>query len=125
MNALERIDIEQMDCSVLIVEPKQELFSWLESRLSTQEPPKDWSDVYLPEENGVWVIPTIGAFGSSEAYRSFLREIKPTLLEIELQRFFLRETHQQGIAFDEATFDRFFELRHRDHLSDVRAICKS
>ena len=122
MNTLPDFHDENKQSSVLLIEPKDEFLSWAQSYLSSQEPAQELDDVFFPEENGVWKVPPIGSFTSESEFYQFIDEMKPKLLEMELQRITL-ETVAFSEPIDSATFDKYFDIRVRDTLNDIRSLC--
>lgn len=124
MTILPEFHDENKRSSILLVEPKESFLNWARTYLASQDPIQDLDDVFFPEENGVWKVPPIGSFPNEADFFSFIEDMKPKLLEMELQRISL-DSSAFPEPVDSTSFDKYFEIRIRDTLSDIRSLCAS
>jgi hypothetical protein len=110
------IDPANGRASVLILQPRDSFLEVIDSLLPRGE---SLSDVYFPEEDGVWMVPPVGSFGGADVFKDYLEGIKPKLLKVEVGRF-LDDLTSFPYPWSSTTFDKFFEVIIRDVLGDVR-----
>jgi hypothetical protein len=112
------IDLQTLTCSLLIVEPKPPFFEWLENVLKYKPIPSTVEKVYFQKEDPVWIIPYIPYWNSGDMTQ-YLEDMKPKLLKFHLSAF-VRDVAQLPDKLDAATFDRFFQIKLRIQVYDIR-----
>jgi hypothetical protein len=105
------IDFAKHDFSVLLVNPKPTLLTWL-SDYSKRKGLEKYR-LYSPEENLALMIPKIDRFTAPGSFDRFLAAMKPRLLSAELSRFGITP-EDFGHPITKETFDEFFETALRD-----------
>ncbi len=101
--------------SLVLVDPKPAFFVWLAQWLGGLAPPETVEDVYAPEENGAWLVPSFGSVrGDASAW---LDNLKPFLLSHEMKRFGAPDISSDVDAT--RRFDEWFEIRLRDFVDLV------
>ena len=108
------IDVAKRDCSLVLVSPKVTLLEWLDAFWKSKG--LDHYRNYVPEEDTVLIIPSIGRFSEVGALDSFLDEMKPKMLFAELDRFHANP-EDFGRPLTKETFDEFFDIALRDSAS--------
>lgn len=112
------VDLARLEFSLALVEPKPEFLTLL-YRAAGGAGATQHRNLYFEEENGAWVIPPIGSFSSTAEIDQFFDQIKPKLLQGELNRW--RGVLNMGqFPITSGTFDKFFVLRIRDSVDDIR-----
>lgn len=106
-------DIRSHQVSLLLVEPRAHFVSLFYSHMAR----KGWSEYHLyhPEQNTALLIPCVDSFVKSGSLTAFLNELKPRLLEVELERFRIHPTEFESPITNE-TFDEYFVLSVRDSI---------
>lgn len=108
------IDLAKRDFSLVLVSPNETLLEWLGAFWKLKG--LDHYRNYVPEENTVLIIPTIGRFSDVGALESFLDEMKPKLLYGELVRFQV-SPEEFGRPLTKSTFNETFDIALRDSAS--------
>jgi hypothetical protein len=67
-------------------------------------------EVYFPEEDGVWLIPS--SFHGHQDFQTFLECLKPIILERELAKWGPGELMPS--VFSTKVFEEFFDFQIRD-----------
>ena len=100
-------------CSAVVVVPRRAFRELLRAR--------GFEAYVAEEEGGLWVIPRRGRLGGSEALVRLMEPLKPSMLKVELGRVpnLLREFSDRLTA---ETFDRYFKLKVRDEVNDIREL---
>lgn len=100
-------------CSAVVVVPRRAFRELLRAR--------GFEAYVADEEGGLWVIPRRGRIGSSEALSRLMDPLKPSMLKVEFGRVpkLLREFDDRLTA---ETFDRYFKLKVRDEVNDIREL---
>jgi hypothetical protein len=112
MHLFAAFNLSNLRFSILILTPREELFSWLQD-IENQKRGYQIKNVYHEEENGVWIIPPIGAFRTEDEFDLFVCKLKPIMLHKELIR--LQVPNEFIPATDlETKFDNFFYVAVRD-----------
>ena len=100
------INVDNHDCSLLIVRAKQTFLHWVDAFVSK----KGWQryNNYPLDESTVLLITKVDRFSEANSLREFIDHIKPKLLESELTRVgaMAQEFEHELTA---ATFDLYFE----------------
>ena len=99
--------------SILLVEPRERFF---ELHAAWQAREGGGGPAYAPEENGAFLVPTVGSMQPGEL-EALVQGLKPKLLAVELGRFpgaFALARSRAPGADDAALFDRYFDWLIRD-----------
>ena len=108
------IDLDKRDFSLVLVSPKETILEWLGAFWKRKG--LEYYRNYIPEENTILVIPSIGRFSKYGVLESFLDEMKPKLLYRELVRFHV-SPEECGRPLTKSTFDETFDIALRDSTS--------
>ncbi len=108
------IDLDNRDFSLVLVSPKETLLEWL-GAFWKRKGLEQYRN-YIPEENTVLIIPSIGRFSEVGSLGQFLDEMKPKLLFAELVRFDA-SPEEFGRPLTKSTFDETFDIALRDSAS--------
>ena len=106
------MNFEELDSSLVLLQPKQRFFDWLEGVLKKQNLKSH--DVYFEEEGVACVVRSVGAFDSKAEFDSYLAELKPKLLIRALGGFITDPKEFPEISAQ--SFDEFFLVTTRDKL---------
>lgn len=104
--------------SIVLIEPKKYFLDKVLNYRKITGLDENLEEIYFTEENGVWIIPSIGSFKSNEAFEDFLESRKFQFLEEELHRFGITDNKIEA-GFCETDFYQYFELQIRDSVSQV------
>jgi hypothetical protein len=111
---LATINVEQHDCSILLVDAKPLFHQKVDEYVATKGWPR--LNYYALEEATAVLIPKIDRFSGSCPFGPFLEYLKVSLLEAELARLGEEAVHDFGYPVTSRTFDLFFEARVRSVL---------
>ena len=107
----EKIDLTQLKFSLAILRPRAAFFDWLGPVISRQG--FEISQVYFPDEDGVWLIPSLGTSGSTDEFHEFLNGQKPNWVKMEMGKFGAKVSdlpQEFNSQFCDSLFE--FEIRH-------------
>ncbi|MFY9790689.1 MAG: hypothetical protein WAJ99_05870 [Candidatus Sulfotelmatobacter sp.] len=108
---IETINVNNHDCSLLLVDPKPNMLEWLSSFYKGKIHEK--YRLYYPEANHVVIIPKVDRFYEPGLLDDFINRMKPGLLRRELRRF-QAKPEDFGYPITVETFDAFFTASIRE-----------
>lgn len=77
--------------------------------------------IYPPEDESVWLIPSIGSFADTATFEDYLEGLKPVLLAQEIQRILKNVSAFEG-DFNVSQFNEFFSLEVRSHVAEISVL---